>query len=234
MNAFARTGLVAAMVVAGLVTTVAPAMAADASDTVPGLKTALTQRIDLRLTALAKDGAAITAAKHLTDADKSTLSTLVSKDTSGLNDLKTKVASETTLAALKADAQSMVDDYRVFILVGPQVRLTVAGDAEAFALDKVQQAHDKLATLVAKAKAAGKDTTSAEQDLTDMQAAIDKGKADLAGQVTKVLALVPGPDGAALKTQVLAVRTALGTTRVDLRTAATKGRAVVAFLKSAK
>ena len=127
-----------------------------------------------------------------------------------MSSLRTKVAGETTAAGIKADATSMVDDYRIFILVGPKVRLTIAGDAEQAAITKLRGVHDKLADLVAKAKAAGKDTTAAEQNLADMAAAITKAQNLLNGQVAAVLAIQPGPDGAAIRAKVAAVRQAVG------------------------
>jgi hypothetical protein len=220
-----------ALGLAGMLFVAAPAEAAAPND-LAAAKAALTARIDLRVAALAKDTAAITAAKHLTDGDRSTLTSLISADTTAMNSLKTKVAGETTAAALKADATSMVDDYRIFILVGPKVRLTIVGDAEQAAISKLQTVHDKLADLVAKAKASGKDTGAAEQNLADMATAIGKAKTDSSGQVAAVLAIQPGPDGAGIKTKVAGVRQAIGTTRSDLKTAIADAKKVTAFLKS--
>ena len=212
----------------------APSAAVAATDDLSTLKAAVSARIDLRLAALSKDTAAITAAKHLTDADKSTLTSLISADTAAMNSLKTKVAGETTAAGVKADATSMVNDYRIFILVGPKVRLTIAGDAEAAAITKLQAVHDKLADLVAKAKAAGKDTTAAEQDLADMAAAITKAQGSLSGQIAAVQAIQPGPDGTGIRAKVATVRAGIGTTRASLKTAVADAKKVTAFLKSVK
>jgi phosphotransferase system HPr-like phosphotransfer protein len=212
----------------------APSAAVAAPDDLTTLKAAVSARIDLRLAALSKDTAAITAAKHLTDGDKSTLTSLISADTTAMNSLKTKVAGETTAAGVKADATSMVNDYRIFILVGPKVRLTIAGDGEAAAITKLQTVHDKLADLVAKAKAAGKDTTAAEQDLADMAASITKAQGSLSGQVAAVLAIQPGPDGAGIRAKVATVRAGIGTTRASLKTAVADAKKVTAFLKSVK
>jgi hypothetical protein len=226
-----RLGLVIAIGAAVLVGAAAPAAAAT-EDTVDGLKTAVSHRIDLRLVALNKDLTVVNDAQALTATHKSLLTTIITNDQSALTALKTKVAGETTLAALRADATSMVDDYRVFILVGPQVRLSVAGDVGDRAVGKAQQAHDKLATLVAAKKAQGKDTTQAEADLAAMQAAIDSAKSHLAGQVDTLLGIKPGPDGTAIRAAVSAVRSAIGAARADLLTAAAKGKAVIAFLKA--
>jgi hypothetical protein len=232
MRLLRTTVVTAATAIAGVLLMAAPAAAA--TDDLPALKAAVTARIDLRVAALAKDAAAVTAAKHLTDADKATLTSLISADTSAMNSLKTKVAGETTAAALKADATSMVDDYRIFLLVGPKVRLTIAGDAEQAAITKLQTVHDKLADLVAKAKAAGKDTTAAEQKLADMAAMITKAQGSLNGQVAAVLAIQPGPDGTTIKSKVATVRQSIGNTRASLKTAVADAKAVTAFLKSVK
>jgi hypothetical protein len=205
---------------------------ADNATTVARLKIEITRRIDLRLAALRRFDAAATAAQHLTDAHEATLHGTISHDTAGLTRLRTKVAGETTIAALRADAVSMVNDYRVFLLVGPQVRLSIVGDAEQFAIGRLTTVHNKLAELVAKAKAAGKDTTAAEKDLADMQANLDKATSDINGQVDNLLAIQPGPDASAITSAVGAVRRALGAGRADLRAAVVEAKNVAAFLRS--
>lgn len=232
VRTLAKVGLIAAVGVAGVAIGGGPAQAAEPSLTV--LKADVTKRIDLRLAALAKDTVAINGAKHLAAADKATLTSLDSQDTAAMTALRTKVAGETTAAAIKADATSMVDDYRIFILVGPKVRLTIAGDAEHDAIARLQTAHDKLAGLVAKAKAAGQDTAAAEQNLADMATAITKATTDINGQVAAVLAIQPGPDGAAIRAKVAGVKAALGTGRTDLKSAVADAKKVTAFLKGLK
>ena len=212
------------------VTVVTRALVAD--EALDRAKAEVTRRIDLRLAALRRYGAAVDNARHLTDAHEATLDALIADDTAGLTALRRKVASETTLAALRADATSMVNDYRIFILVRPKVRLTIAGDAEQAAIRRLSAAHGTLTDLVAKAKTAGKDTAGAEQDLADMQAALDRAGSAIAGQVETLLAVEPGPDGDAIKAKVAAVRRALGAGRAHLRTAVAEAHAVRRFLRS--
>lgn len=226
----AQVGLAAGLVLAGLLAAATPAAAAS-DETLPGVKAALTARIDLRLAALDRNLAAITAAQHLNGAHRDQLSTVLDDAIAGLTELKAQVAQETTPAAVRADAESMVYDYRVFLLLGPQVRLTIAGDTLAVAIDTAQQAHDRLAPQVAEKAAAGTDTTAAEADLAEMQAAIDAAQAKLSGQVEALLALAPGPDGPAIRSAVTAVRQALGGTRAELLTARAEGAAVRGFLQ---
>ena len=218
------------VVLVGVLVVAEPARADDAT-AVARAKAEVTRRIDLRLAALRRFDAAGKGARHLTEAHEATLHTLITEDAAGLGALKTKVALETTLAALRADAASMVNDYRIFILVGPKVRLTIAGDAEQAAIGRLQSAHDKLAGLVTEAKAAGKDTAAAEQNLADMQAAINSAKTRLDGQIAGLLAVQPGPDGDAIRAKVATVRRALGAARADLRTAIAEAKQVRDFLR---
>jgi hypothetical protein len=244
MRTFIRTVMGAGLTLIGLVAVAQPGAAAPtvaseatpltagaADDTLPGLKAAVTARIDLRLAALNRGASAIEQARHLTDEHRSTLSTVVNDAIAGLTELKDQVAQETTLPAVRTDAQSMVDDYRVFLLVGPQLRLTIAGDTEQFAIDKAQQAHDRFAGLVDERRSGGADTTAAETDLAEMQAAIDAAETHLDGQLDTLLAITPGPDATAITAAVAAVRQALGDARSELRTASTEGRAVLTFLR---
>lgn len=234
MNRVLRTIVPLAVGLALAVTGVASPASAAADTTLPVHKAEITRRIDVRLAALKQFDFTINHAKHITGDHKLALHTLITSDIDGLTALKAKVAGETTREALRADAASMVNDYRVFILVGPKVRLTIVGDSEVAAATRLQQAHDKLADLVAKAKAAGKDTAAAEQDLADMQAAIEKAKSDVDGKVAALLGVQPGPDGDAIRAKVNECRTGLKNGRADLKTAVTEAKKVRAFLKSLK
>lgn len=209
----------AATLTAAVLSIAAPAQAATADDTVARLKQKVTERIDLRLRALERGEARLDRKKHVTDAHRDVLQDLVDADVAGLTALKAKVAGETTAEALKADATSMINDYRIFILVMPKLRLTAVADNEAAATDRLQAAHDKLADLIAKAKAAGKDTAGAERALAAMQGSIDDAEDGLAGQVDALLALKPGPDGTAIREAVAKIRSALRAVRSELRDA---------------
>src|SRR5947209_18478987 len=172
-----------------------PAQAATTgSDTAAGLtkaKAAVTDGITDRLTDLAKMQTALTGYKEVPDATRATLTQLLSSDVSGLTALKTKVAGETTEAAVRADGKAMVDDYRVYILVAPKVHLTHALDVESAALARLVKVHDALADRLAKDPAA--DTQANKDLLADMTASIQAGGSAVAGKDATLLALQPGP-----------------------------------------
>jgi hypothetical protein len=187
-----RTTVVA---VAALACTLVAAGPASAAPSDPAkARTAITERLDKRLAALKKFGTTLTEAKHLDAAHKTALSKLVADQTAGITTLRAKVQGETTREALKADARSMIVDFRVFLLTGPKVRLTAAIDAELAAVDKLREA---------------KGADAAKLD------AVEKS---LDGQVDKLLALQPGPDGDALRASVKDVRQAAKSARASLKT----------------
>ncbi|WP_027342423.1 hypothetical protein [Hamadaea tsunoensis] len=208
----------------------APAYA-DAPAGLDAAKKLVTARIDGRLATLRADGALIRDAAHLTAAHKSTLQAQLDKDTAGLTALKAKVAGETAADALKADAQSMVNDYRVYILFGPQVRLTAAADVEAATDARLKTVADKLQQAIDAAKAKGTDTSAAEAKLADLRTQIDAAAASYAGAADAFLAVQPGPDAAAIKSAKDTARGKLRDARTHLKAGVADAKAIRDLLK---
>ncbi len=206
--------------------------AATAADKAVGLDAAkklTTARIDGRLAMLKASGVAVRNAARLTDAHQAALQKILDADVAGLTALREKVAAETTVEAVRADARSMVEDYRVYLLVRPQVHLTVAADVESAAVTRLREAHGKLAEAVAAAKAAGKDVGDAEAKLAHLKAELDA--VDLAGVADTLLAVEPGPDAAGIRAKTGAARTAVRAARTHLRAALADAKAVRDILK---
>jgi hypothetical protein len=130
MNRIVRTSVVATAVLSVALGVAGPASAASAAKPLDVAKKAVTARIDLRLAALEKFSAALSGAKQVQSGHRTTLTSLITEQKTDLTTLKGKVGNETTAAAVKTDAKAMVDDFRVFILTGPKVRLTAAIDTE--------------------------------------------------------------------------------------------------------
>jgi hypothetical protein len=243
-RALAVAGLTAALV-AGLAPTGAVADGAPSTSSsatpkpaLPGpgagldaWKHAVEQRIDQRLATLKGLKIAVDAATRLTDADKSTLATLVSTDTAGLTALRAKTDAETTVDAVKADGRSMIVDYRIYLLVVPKVRLTIAADAETDTIGRLRGAHDKLAQVATQLGAQGKDVSQETAQLADMSSALDAAQAALDGQVATLLAVQPSADGNAMRAATGPVRNAVHSARADLKAASTDAKQVGKELK---
>ena len=125
-----------------------------------------------RYTTLDKLSARISASKVLTSADAAALSSEVASTKSGLVSLKAQIDAETSLDAIKAEIRKIPTDYRVYLLVVPQVNLVIGADGVQAAKTKFDDVSTKLTARIAAAKAAGKDTTAAQADLAAMNAAV--------------------------------------------------------------
>jgi hypothetical protein len=184
------TAVLGAVLAAGA----APASAATANGKALDVaKQAVTARIDLRLAALTRFGTELAGAKQVQAGHRSTLNTLLGDQTTELKALRVKVGGETTGAGVKADARSMVDDFRVFILTGPKVHLTAAIDTELAVVGKLR--------------------THKEVD----PGKLDAIQSSLTGKVDTLLDIKPGPDGDAIRAGVKPIRDAARSARQELK-----------------
>jgi hypothetical protein len=193
---------------------------------------ALLDRIDKRLADLTAVESVIAAAKQLTDAHRSALTALVTTARTGLGTLRSTVAAETTPAGLKAATGQMVNSFRVYTLANPQVHLTIATDLETAAAAALTTLAGHLEQAIATARQSGRDTSGSEAKLADLRSKVEHASAAIAGKADALLALRPGPDTAAIKTQVTAVRDAAKTARTDLKAAHAAAQAVRAALRT--
>jgi hypothetical protein len=187
--------------------------------TLPVVKATAQARIDRRLRTLATLKTAIGDAKNLTDAHRATLTSLVDSDTAGLTALRAKVDGAQSVEAVRADERSMVVDYRIYLLVVPKVRFTIAADAETAAIETLRSVHDTLADAIAAAQAKGEDVSVEQAELTDLQNRIDAASKAIEGKADGLLAVTPSADAGAMMAAVNSVRAAVRTARQDLRTA---------------
>jgi hypothetical protein len=178
---------------AGADPSAAPSARPSAGAGLDAAKNAVAARIDKRLEALKRFSATVNDAKHLDAGHKTTLTKLIGDSQSGLTALRAKVLAETTAAGVRADAQGMVFDYRVFILTGPKVRLAVVIDTELAVIAKMR--------------------TEPGAD----QAKLDTIEQSLKGKVDALLAIAPGPDGDAIRRQVQPIRAAAKSAHAELK-----------------
>jgi hypothetical protein len=191
--------------------------------------------IGRRLTTLGTLASRISSSKVLTPADASALSSEVSSTTAGLNSLKTTIDSETNLAALKAEIARIATQFRVYLLVVPQVNLVSAADGVLVAQARFAQINTNLAARIAAAKAAGKDTTAAQADLDAMNSQVSSAVNLATGLPAKLLPLTPAEYNAGTAGPILnSARTALGQARNDLKAAVADARACRAALIALK
>ena len=108
-----------------------------------------------RQTTLANLTSSVQSNRYLTAGDRQALENLLGPETQGVNQLATEVDNATpqttTVAQLRQDASTMVHQYRVYLVMAPQVHLTEAFDTQTVVEPKLAALEPKLQAAIAKA-----------------------------------------------------------------------------------
>ena len=159
---------------------------AAAPATLSGIQTkaaaAVTKRVDALNAAIAK----VNAAKGLGSA-QATLASYLGADIAPLQQLNTKIQSDTTLQQARQDAGTIFSGYRVYLLVLPAARL--AGDADRITTTVLP----RLTSAAAKAQAHENATNQAQLQplIDDLNAQISAATTATNGLATTVLGYTP-------------------------------------------
>ena len=186
--------------------------------------------IQARLTALGNDLTAVNSAAHLAPADKQTLLGLISSDQSGLTQLKATIDATTDPTTCHTDGLTIVTGYRVYVLVGPKVRLTIAADQIQAAGATLQSVATTLQNDINRAKGNGKDVAKAQEALNDLNTKTTAALSAAAPVPGQVLPLDPSGYPADATT-LQSARQSLESARSDLHAARKDAAQVVADLQ---
>jgi hypothetical protein len=209
------------------------ATAARTTTTVAALRAFGDCEVNRRFATLNDLSARITASKVMTSSDASALQGEISSTRSGLMSLKASIDSETVLLTLKADIVKIATDYRVYLLVVPQVNLVNAADGVLATQTRFAQVNTNLAARIAAAKAAGKDTTAAQADLDAMNAAVAKAVSLATPLPAALLPLTPAQyNGGTAGPVINNARASLLSARDQLKAAIADANACRAALKA--
>jgi hypothetical protein len=213
---------------------IATAKAGKTGTIVEALKQTCEAGIDKRLASLGELQGKVSSSTYLTAGSKATLLGEIGAENDGLGALRVKVAGDTDRPTLVADCRSIVEHYRVYLLMIPKAHLMIASDAAAAIGQKLSDLAARLQADIEKATAAGKDTAVAQRDLHNLNAAVSAGTAGAApvdGLVNFTLPLNPSEypvDEQSVKT----ARTDIGTAHTNFVQARSDARQVVADLNA--
>jgi hypothetical protein len=187
--------------------------------------------IERRFTTLTTLSTRITSSTTLTSSDAAALTAEIGATRTGLTDLKATIDAETAIPALKAEVARIATDFRVYLLVGPQVNLVSGADRVVASQSNFTKVNTNLAARIAAAKAAGKDTTTAQSDLDAMNAAVTKAIGLATPLPATLLPLTPAQYNAGTAGPVLnSARAALVQARDLLKSAVQDAKACRAAL----
>lgn len=203
------------------------------ADDIAAVKARCDAQVDRRVATIAELDRAIDQARDLTGAHRGTLHELLATDRSGLQQLRAKIDGDTDAATLRSDCRKIVTDYRIYVLVGPKVRLVIAADRIAAIAARFDQLAPKIQSRIDAAKARGEDVTALQSALDEAKAKVADAKAKTAGVPDQVLALEPaGYPGNRATLQ--SARQTVFAARQDLLTARNDLRRIVNQLKAAR
>lgn len=192
--------------------TSAPAYAATVARTctasaLAAAKTAVGASVSHRDSVISAMAGQLDARPHLSSAHRSTLAALYSADQAGLAQVLARVQADTTCAAASTDAQHIVTDYRVYLLVVPQSGLALGGDVGTYGAQTLTAAEPAV-RLAIELLPSGSSKDQAHTLYDDMAAQASVALADFAGVGDAVLALTPADypgSSATLKAQAARV-----------------------------
>ncbi len=147
--------------------------------------------IERRLVTLNTLSSKINSATKLTSSDATTLNNTVNGDITTLNTLKTQLDADTTITAAISDATSVITNYRVYLLVVPQVNLVKAADDQQVAEGKLTALATKLQTRINAAQQQGTSVTTMQASLVDLNSKVAAAQTISSNIETTVIGLVP-------------------------------------------
>lgn len=222
--------LVLVLPVAALAVEDTPGAATGQQTQLARIKTLADKQIDNRVTVLTNLLKLVQNSPHISSTDKANLTTQVQTEISSLPQLKTKIDNETDIKSVRADVQSIYQEFRVYALIVPKVNLIRVADRLATAADKLSAYADSLQQQLDDAKAKGKDTSKLQATMTDMRSQISTAKADFTAAVSKIMNVTPDQFNSD-KSSVSQTRNLLKAGRDALKTALKDGNQIKSGLK---
>lgn len=179
-------------------------------------KTKADNEIDRRIKALNELNARVQGMTKVSAEFKKNLNTNIQAQLTALASLKVKIDGDTDGANLKADIQSIAQNYRIFMLVMPQARIAAAADREATMINMLTGIGGKLQANVQAAQKAGVDVTAMGATLTDMGTKISSAQTHAQAAISGSATLTPDNGD---KDKMKANTTALQNARAEIEAA---------------
>ena len=208
-------GIVAATPLASGASTTSTTTSSDSGAGFTALKKIVEVELQFRQAQLAKLTGEVNGSITISPSDRAALQVDLAAETSGIDALAAKVPGDTTLAELKADAKSMVDGYRVFVVMSPKTHCTLASDTETYVAQKIQGLEPDLQAAINAAAGRGIDVAPAQAAYEALVSEVVAAQSAVSGVSAGCLATTPSGwpgNGSVFK----AARVSLTAGRADL------------------
>lgn len=156
------------------------------------IKARALQAIDNRLQRVDRLEEAVENHKeHLTGNHYGQLNSKLVTTEAGLEQLARQIEDAETLEELRVLIPQIWEDFRVYVLLTPQVRLVIASDVAVYAGEKAGEISARLSEAIQKAEEAGYDVDEAWELLAEFDQLVDSAVAAAAPVADTVLPLTP-------------------------------------------
>ena len=193
------------------------------------------KEMSTRLASLSELSTRINEMQHVSAETKAAIGATVQSTTTELNNLKTKIESDSDTKTLGADVKSITATTRVYALVEPQARILATADKAGATLDTLNTLSAKFDARIAEATKAGTDVTAVTALQADLKAKITDAQQQLQTVTTTVGGLVPDNGDAVKKTAndaaLKTARTTLSNVTKDMKAARLDAQKIQSALK---
>jgi hypothetical protein len=182
------------------------------------------QAVSARETALQKMTSDVNNSADITSSDKATLLGQLSADASGLQTLLGTIDADTTVAKALADTETIVTDYRVFLLEQPKVHLVIATDTETTIESNLQSKLPTIQTAINNSRASAAQKAAAQTAFNDCTTQLAAALSVSSGIVSDVITLLPSgypgnqPTLVSARDSAQTARSDLGKCKTDIQT----------------
>lgn len=132
------------------------------------LKSKADQMIAMRINDLNKISTRIQNDSRLNSSDKTSLNNDIQNATNGLTQLKNKIDADTDLTTIRADAQQIVTNYRVYIVLEPKIQLLITISNLQTLTANLEGLTPKIQSLVNSLQSQGKDVSTVTSILNNI------------------------------------------------------------------
>lgn len=155
------------------------------------------QKVTNRVNQLAALANRITDDTNIPSSEASVLSGIVSTEQTGITDggidgLGAVVASSTSCAQLLSDESTMIDSFRVFAVVSPQVDLTALASTESSIASQIAALEPNIQSAISASGSTSSNAGSLQSDFAQLQSDVTNAQAQIAQvSIADLLAQTP-------------------------------------------
>ena len=172
--------------------------------------------IDARVSDLNKLNDRVQSMKNISDADKLNISSQVQTNISGLTSVRSKIDADTDPKTAIVDEKTITANYRIYALIIPQGYIIASVDRINDVVSTLSTLSSKLQVRITDLQTAGKDVTTLQNTLNDLNQKVADTKMQASSALSAVALLIPDQGN---KSQLASNTSALKSARKIVKTA---------------